>query len=186
LKGFVMACNRVDRYRRLFLRYGDNIHMYCRASMSGINLELVHDKFSQHATLVRAAPLKNEKLSWQFLPGVSLFRGYDTNLFSRNTRVLSSVVPVTLFKFPGTRTVILAEYHTAGAGRFMERFRLFRWCFLLPFYMPNRSLINTMRFIRENAVVGMKNGLCPALPNRKSRDSGKFERPGRVENRTWF
>lgn len=153
---------REDMYRRLFMHYGINIHLYCQASIPGMNLNLVHDKFKNNVTLVKVISLQKEKLSWQFLPVIKIFRCYDTIFFYGNPRVLSNFILATLFKLLGKRTVIWGQYHTAGANRVMEKIRLFWWSYFdyLFLYTEKEAQRYKMLYPGKKAVIGMNNGLC--------------------------
>jgi len=118
---------REDMYRRLVEYYGDRLDIYCQDSVSGMNLNLVHDKFKSNTSIIKSIGLKKEKLSWQFLPIFHLYNKYDLIYFYGNPRVFSSVICSLILLLLGKKIIIWGQYHTAGANSFLERVRLLWW-----------------------------------------------------------
>ena len=152
---------REDMYMRLFDYYGDSLHVYCQSSIPGMNLNVVHDKFGNHISLVKTLSLSKEKLAWQLLPIIKLYKKYDVIFFYGNPRVLSSVVWASLFKLLGKKVVIWGQYHTAGANSRMEKIRLFWWSMFdyLFLYTEYEAQQYKRRFPGTKAAIGMNNGL---------------------------
>lgn len=152
---------REDMYRRLIDNYGENLHIYCQKSIPGMNLNLVHNKFNDNITIVNTLSLKKEKLSWQILPIYKLFNEYDVIYFYGNPRVLSNVFWASLFKLLGKNIVIWGQYHTAGANKLMEKFRLTWWKLFdyIFLYTEKEATAYKARFPEVRLVSGMNNGL---------------------------
>lgn len=152
---------REDFYRRLFAHYGKNIQVFCQASISGMNLECIHEKYTENITIVNSIGIKKEAIAWQFIPYKYLYENFDLIFISGNPRVISNVFWATLFKLLGKKIVIWGQYHTANSGKLTEYIRLLWWKMFRNVFLYTEMEEKQYKQSRSGSavVIGMNNGL---------------------------
>lgn len=148
-------------YQRLIERDDLAVEVFCQASIPGMNLELVHDRFRDHVTIVPAWSLEREQLGWQRLPWSRLLRSFDVLFVTANPHVVSNVVLTIMARLLGRRVVIWGQAHSIGANPVTESLRHFWWrCFdnILVYTDHEARWLKSRGFDRQH-VLGMNNGL---------------------------
>jgi glycosyltransferase involved in cell wall biosynthesis len=148
-------------YQRLIERGDLALEVFCQASIPGMNLELVHDRFSDHVTVVPALCLEREQLGWQSLPWSRLLRSFDVLFVTGNPRVVSNVILGTMARALGKRAVICGQVHSMNANPVSERVRLWwwRWFDNIFVYTDHEARWLKNHGFERQHVVGMNNGL---------------------------
>jgi glycosyltransferase involved in cell wall biosynthesis len=157
----VLPHYRAAFYERLFARDDLQVRVFCQATMPGMNLELVHHRFPEHVTLVRAAGMKHERLGWQWLPWRELLTSFDVLFLYGNPRVASSIALGALARWLGRRVVIWGQAHTASANARTEALRLWWWRHFENLFVYADGEVRWLRSrgFTSQHIVGMNNGL---------------------------
>ena len=152
---------REDFFRSLFQRPELDLRVFCQDRVPGLNLELVHDRFSDHVTLVPFLALTRDRLGWQRLPWRRLLSSFDVLFVLGNPRILSNVVLAGVARILGRRVVIWGQAHTAGGGGASERLRLWWWSGFDHLFVYTDGEVGWLRArgFRHQHIVGMNNGL---------------------------
>jgi glycosyltransferase involved in cell wall biosynthesis len=147
-------------YQRLIQRQDIDVHIFCQGFLPGTNLELVHERFPEHVTLVPAMSLDREQLAWQWLPWRELLRSFDVLFVMGNPRVVSSVVLTAIARLLRKRVVIWGHAHSMASSRLSEGLRLWwwKWCDHFLVYTDQEAQWLKDQGFRGH-VVGMNNGL---------------------------
>lgn len=157
----VLPHYRSGFYRRLFARDDIDARVFCQASIPGMSLDVKHDQFRDRVTLVPFWGLERERLGWQWLPWSRLLSSFDVLFVQGNPRVVSNVALATVARALRRPVVIWGQAHTAGAGGFTERLRLWWWRgfdHLLVYTDGEARWLQARGFTRQ-CVAGMNNGL---------------------------
>lgn len=157
----VIPSYRGDFYCKLRNRFGSKLTIYCQDHIPGINLETVHNNFSENVRIVRYMSIAKERLSWQWLPFKELWSGYDIYFFYGNPRVLSNVLLATLLRLKGKKVVIWGQRHTAGSNRILEFMRLRWWSLFQYIFLYTDRGADSLRkgSFKSKSLIGMNNGL---------------------------
>jgi len=157
----IIPSYRYDFYRRILAEKTLEIRIFCQPSISGMKLQTVHDKFNNRVKLLKSFGLAKEKMAWQFLPFVQLYKNFDVLFFYGNPRVLSNVFYTVLFKILGKKVVIWGQAHTASANPKLEKLRLSWWrCFDYLFLYTDQEVAYLKNYgFHKQTLIGMNNGL---------------------------
>jgi glycosyltransferase involved in cell wall biosynthesis len=152
---------RVEFFRRLFQRSDMEVRLFCQAAIKGVTLQVAHDRFPDHVTLVSTTGLKEDRLCWQWLPWRRLLASFDVLFVYGNPRIFSNVVLATVARVMGKSVVIAGQAHTAGAGEVAERLRLSWWRQFdnLLVYTDGEARWLRARGFNRQHIVGLNNGL---------------------------
>ena len=161
----VLPSYRQGFYDRLFARSDLSVTAYCQASIKGLNVSPIHERYPGRVRLLRSVALRREALVWQSLPWREIFSGYDVVFVDGNPRNLSHALAATSLRLFGRKVVLWTMGHSYSAHRFSERVRL-AWTRLFP-----RIFLYTdaeVRYLREHGFVrhelnAMNNGLDQKL-----------------------
>ena len=182
---------REDFYRLLFQCEELDLKVFCQDRVPGLNLELVHDRFSDHVTLVRVLALKREMLGWQRLPWRRLLSSFDVLFVIGNPRILSNMALAGVARFLGRPVVIWGQAHTAGAGGVGEWLRLWWWKRFDHLFVYTDREVGWLRErgLRRQHIVGMNNGLDQrridsAAAAWNAADPARWRREQGIESRT--
>ena len=157
----VIANYREDFYRRILADQSMAITVFCQDAITGMNLKTVHEKFAKNVKLIKSIGLAKEKIAWQFLPFLDLYKNHDILFFYGNPRVLSNVIYSVLFKMLGKKVIIWGQAHTAGANPIMEKIRLAWWRFFDYLFLYTDKEIEYLqnKGFKAQKMLGMNNGL---------------------------
>jgi glycosyltransferase involved in cell wall biosynthesis len=125
-----------------------------------MNLQLIHDQFPDHVTLVPAVG-KDGQISWQRLPWKRLLSEFDVLFVLGNPRIVSNVVLATAARLMGRRVVLWGQGHTASANPWTERVRLAWWKGFDNLFVYADQEVGWLeaRGFRRQHIVAMNNGL---------------------------
>ncbi len=157
----VIPSYRRGLFKRLFSHQSISVSVFCQTHVPDVNLDLIHNEFPGHINLVSFWSMPRERLGWQFLPILKLWKSYDVFVFNSNPRVLSNVLWATLFRLFGRSVIIWGQAHTAGANRYTEALRLF-WAKFFHnhlVYTDQEAELLRARGFRRHKIIGMNNGL---------------------------
>ncbi len=157
----IIASYREDFYRRILANEKLDITVYCQSAIKGMNLQSAHPQLIQHIKLVKAISLNKEKMAWQFLPLLELYKQYDVIFIYGNPRVLSNVVYSLILKLLGKKIIIWGQAHTAGANTITEKVRLVWWKLFdyLFLYTEKETEYLRNKGFKTQKMLGMNNGL---------------------------
>jgi glycosyltransferase involved in cell wall biosynthesis len=157
----VLPRYRAAFYERLIGRDELDVRVYCQTGIPGMNLDLVHDRFATHVTVVRSTSLSREWLGWQWLPWRRLLSSFDVLFVQGNPRVISNVFLATLARFVGKPVIIWGQAHTANADARTEGLRLWWWRWFDSLFVYTDGEVRWLRGrgFRRQHIVGMNNGL---------------------------
>ena len=157
----VLPHYRADFFRILIGRSDLDVHVFCQASLPASNLEVIHDRFPDHVTLVKSWHLGREWMTWQRLPWRRLLSSYDVLFITGNARILSSVALSVMARMAGRSIVIWGQARTPGAHPLLERLRLWWWRRFENLFVYTDREIEWLRergFARHR-IAAMNNGL---------------------------
>jgi glycosyltransferase involved in cell wall biosynthesis len=155
----VLPHYRSPFYRRLFRRTDMDVRVFCQASVPGLNLELVHEQFPEHVTIVPSWSMTRDRLGWQRLPWRTLLSSFDVLFVLGNPRVVSNAVLSTWARTAGRAVVIWGQAHTAGGNRLTEGLRLAWWRMFSHVFVYTDGEARRLKARGFRHVVGMNNGL---------------------------
>jgi len=157
----IIASYREDFYRRILANEKLDITVYCQSAIKGMNLQSAHPQFIQHIKLVKAISLNKEKVAWQSLPLLELYKQCDVFFIYGNPRVLSNVAYSLILKLLGKKVIIWGQAHTAGANTITEKVRLAWWKLFdyLFLYTEKETEYLRNRGFKTQKMLGMNNGL---------------------------
>lgn len=157
----VLPHYRAEFYRRLFQRDDMQVRVFCQASIPGMTLNLAHDRFRDHVTVVPCSCWDRERIAWQWLPWHRLLSSFDVLFVLGNPRVVSNVVLASVARSLGRSVVLWGHAHTAGGRHFTERLRLWWMRWFDHLFVYTDSEVRWLRALgfRRHHVVGMNNGL---------------------------
>ncbi len=167
----VLPHYRAASYERLIRRDDLEVRVYCQTGIPGMNLDVVHDRFADHVTLVSSMCLRREWLGWQWLRWRRLLSSFDVPFIQGNPRVVSNVLVACLAVLLGKPVIIRGQAHTANADARTERLRLWWWPWFDNLFVHTDGEVRWLgdRGFQRHHIVGINDGL----------DQGRQrERPG--------
>jgi len=160
IKG-VIASYSEGFYDRLFSRSDVFVKVYCQDRIPGMNLKTVHHKYPNNVKLLKFISLKNDKLSWQFIPWKEILRGYDIVFIQGNPRNVSHALFATFLRLIQRKVVLWTQGHSFRSNAITENIRLL-WSrifkFLLLYTDAEVSYLRQKGFT-SNYMLGQNNGL---------------------------
>ncbi len=159
--------NVIPVYRKTFfekiLQDGRiEVEVFCQDGIPGKNLKLCHNEFSSNVHLVKYWSVKNEKLTWQWLPCDILSNRFDAYIFYGNPRVFSNVIWSIYFLLVKKKPVaIWGQAHNAYSKKYSELLRLKWWKLFnhLFVYTDKEVIYLKSKGFKANNIIGMNNGL---------------------------
>lgn len=148
-------------YDRLFARKDLLVKVYCQESTPGMNLKAIHDKYSDNVQIVKSYSIKQDRLSWHFLPWEEILSDYDVIFIEGNPRNLSHALLATWSKICKKKVVLWTMAHSHRNNALTENLRLL-WSrifdFLLVYTDAEVEFLRRKGF-KNNYIVGQNNGL---------------------------
>lgn len=135
--------------------------LFCQPHIRGLTLLSIHRELPGPVQELSCFALKRERLVWQRLPLLYLWRHFDVYVFYGNPRMLSTVVWATLLRLAGRKVIVWGQAHTAGASRPLEELRIAWWkLFDYLFVYTDRDVqLLKNRGFEGKTIIGMNNGL---------------------------
>jgi glycosyltransferase involved in cell wall biosynthesis len=126
-----------------------------------MNLECIHEKYTENITIVNSIGIKRGYITWQFIPSKYIYDNFDLIFFSGNPWVISNVFWATLFKLLGKKIVIWGQYHTFNSCKLTEYIRLLWWRTFRNVFLYTEMEEKQYKQSRSGSavVISMNNGL---------------------------
>lgn len=158
----IITSYREGFYDRLFKRGEVSVTVYCQDKIPGTNLKSIHKKYPKRVQIINAWIAKNEKIGFQFLPFIEIFRKADVIFLDGNPRILSNwIMSMLSFWFNRKKNVMWTMAHSFGANRFTESIRLKWTSWHKNIFVYTDKEVETLRkngWLKQH-IIGMNNGL---------------------------
>lgn len=168
----ILPSYRGGFYDIIFKKKEVEVTVYAQNKIPGMNLNLIHDQYSNNVKLVKFICANREKIGWQFLPFYEIFTKYDVVFVDGNPRQVSHFVLATLLRLCRKKVVLWTMAHSFRGFAPTENLRLF-WSRIFKYiYVYTDSEVQFLRDkgFKEQYIIGMNNGL-----NQKKIDAAILE-----------
>jgi glycosyltransferase involved in cell wall biosynthesis len=157
----IIPSYREGFYNLLFNSTEVDVTVFCQSKIKGFNHATIYGKYPNNVELVKYLALEKEKLVWQFIPYVKIFKNYDVIFIDGNPRILSQALFATMLKLLGKKVVIWSMVHSSWNNKFTENIRL-NWLkfFKYHFLYNDADIVSlTKRGFQDKVMMAMNNGL---------------------------
>jgi glycosyltransferase involved in cell wall biosynthesis len=148
-------------YDGIFADEDFRVTVFCQERIPGFNLKYIHARYPDNVHLVKYWTANREKISWQFIPWIRIFRDFDVVFVEGNPRNITHLLLSTLLRITGKKVVLWTMAHSFDANPVTENIRLF-WSRMFKFlFVYNDAEVTFLRNkgFRKQVIVGMNNGL---------------------------
>ncbi len=139
-----------------------DVQVFCQSHIAGTNIKSSHEKYNEKIYILKSySPFKSERLVWQFLPVVKLFKDFDILVVDGNLRHLSQAILSTIFKLFGKKIVVWSNVYTFGGNKDKQKIRLAWWKMFDNFLMyteKDATILREIGFENKN-ILSINNGL---------------------------
>ncbi|MEI6149584.1 MAG: glycosyltransferase family 4 protein [bacterium] len=138
-----------------------NVTIFCQDHVPGMNLTSIHEKYGNRIEIIKYVSLDREKIVWQFLPWMQIFRQFDVVYVDGNPRNVSHLLLATVFRLARKGLVLWTMAHSYRANHLTESVRLL-WARIfndiLVYTDHEVDFLRNRGFKRQN-IIGVNNGL---------------------------
>jgi glycosyltransferase involved in cell wall biosynthesis len=170
---------RRDFYERIMACDALDCVLFCQRDIPGLTFNTILSELPGQVRELSSVGLSRERLVWQRLPIMYLWRHFDIYVFYGNPRILSTVVWASALRLAGRKVIIWGQGHTAGAPWLRERIRLYWWRLFDYFFVYTDSEASQLKQcgFERKTVVGMNNGLDVSIQQLQIQrwDRGRLE-----------
>lgn len=158
----IIPTYREHFYDIIFNNDDYDIEVFCQSNIAGTNIKSSHEKYKNKIHILKSySPFKNERLVWQFLPAVKLFKDFDILVVDGNLRHLSQAILSTIFKLLGKKIIVWSNVYTFGGNKEKQKIRLAWWKMFDNFLMyteKDSAILKEIGFKNKN-IISINNGL---------------------------
>lgn len=157
----IIPTYRQGFYDRLFARNDISVTVYCQREIPGMNLKSIHERYGDRIKLVKYLSAKGEKVAWQFMPWIEIYRNFDVIFVQGNPRYMSDLIFGPLLKLTGKKIVLWTMAHSYNGSKLFEKLRLLWSSIYKNIFVYTDVEVGYLRgkgFMRHH-IVGMNNGL---------------------------
>lgn len=146
------------------------VELFCQETIKGSNVKSSHEKYGEQVHIMKSySPFESERLVFQFLPKIKLFKEFDILVVDGNLRHISQALLSTIFKLLGKKIIIWSNVFTFGGSKQKQTFRLKWWKMFDNFLMYTEKDVlelNKIGFETKN-IISINNGLNQNLIENK-------------------
>lgn len=138
------------------------VEVFCQATIKGSNVKSSHEKYGEQVHIIKSySPFESERLVFQFLPIIKLFKEFDILVVDGNLRHISQALLSTIFKLMGKKIIIWSNVFTFGGSKQKQTFRLKWWKMFDNFLMyTEKDVVELIKMDFKNKnILAINNGL---------------------------
>lgn len=166
-KKVAIVTNIIPTYREHFydivLNNEDyDVEVFCQSKIEGSNIKSSHEKYGNKVHILKSfSPFNSEKLVFQFLPIIALFKDFNIVVVDGNLRHISQAILSTVLRVFGKKMIVWSNVFTFGGNIHKQTLRLKWWKMFDHFLMYTEKDIVELHKIgfKSKNIISINNGL---------------------------